>query len=196
MPRHYTVGGSSSSGGGGGGVLYSVSTPLTSVQSASTIIRPAGDKPARGGQPVQVSFVPVETADLDEPVAELDGNHNEIGGGGARHVSTIKIGDASQEGGAKKYNVVMPVAPTIRRQPSKETVHVDGWATDNEDDYAKSSSAASHRNTYTVGGLRGGGRNEHQQRRGAYSLMPAGVPAPQHPTGRPILSLSISPGAH
>ena len=132
-------------------VLYPVSTPLASLQkhqpgAAGGIIR----HERTSNPPVQVSFVPRESADLDEGDEDsgdlsddlsLDANHNDV-----RHISTIKIGSSSE--GLQKFS------PT--QTPKKFTSRIDAvWGSDVE--RGDQVDHARNKGGYAVGGLRGGG---------------------------------------
>lgn len=127
-------------------VLYPVSTPLASLQkhqpgAAGGIIR----HERTSNPPVQVSFVPRESADLDDDDSgdlsddDLDQNNND-----ARHISTIKIGSSSE--GLQKFAPMQP--------PKQFTSRIDAaaWGSDvDRVDHARKKGG------YAVGGLRSGG---------------------------------------
>ena len=142
-------------------VLYPVATPLASLLQKHQA-GAAGGNGGGGGiirhertsnAPVHVSFVPEESADLDdddELSDDVDVNHNDL-----RHVSTIKIGSSSE--GLGKFS-------PMQQQPPKElaTSRVEAaWGSDEDRggggggadhaDYARRGGHA------VVGGLRSGG---------------------------------------
>ena len=129
-------------------VLYPVSTPLAALQRMhqpeSGIIR----HERTSNPPVAVSFVPRESADLDEDSdeegglsdAELDANHNDV-----RHVSTIKIGSSSE--GVQKFSPAQPPKQFASRMEASSA-----WGSDEADHARRMGSPG-----YAVGGLRSGG---------------------------------------
>ena len=135
-------------------VLYPVSTPLAALQR----MHQPGAHAGNGGiirhertsnPPVAVSFVPRESADLDEDSdeggglsdAELDANHNDV-----RHVSTIKIGSSSE--GLQKFSPAQPPKQFASRMEAVSPA----WGSD-ETDRARAKGSPG----YAVGGLRSGG---------------------------------------
>ena len=133
-------------------VLYPVSTPLASLQkhqpgAAGGIIR----HERTSNPPVQVSFVPEESADLDDGDEDsgdlsddgLDANHNDV-----RHISTIKIGSSSE--GLQKFSPMQP--------PKQFTSRIDAaWGNDAADRGDQTDHAARKKGGYAMGGLRSGG---------------------------------------
>ena len=130
-------------------VLYPVSTPLAALQrlhqpgaAGGGIIR----HERTSNPPVAVSFVPRESANLDEDDeeslsdVEFDANHNDL-----RHVSTIKIGSSSE--GLQKFSPAQPPKQFASRMEASSA-----WGSD-EADHARGKGSSG----YAVGGLRSGG---------------------------------------
>ena len=128
-------------------VLYPVSTPLAALHKHQPgIIR----HERTSNPPVQVSFVPRESADLDEAdedsssdLSELDANHNDV-----RHISTIKIGSSSE--GLQKFSPAQPPKHFASRMS-------DGTAWGSDADQTDRARTTTKVGGYAVGGIRSGG---------------------------------------
>ena len=114
--------------------VYTVSTPLSTIQRSNHLITTRSANPT-------VNFVPEEVADLNDPPSVcMDQNGNDVAGL-TKHVSTIKIGNrktsSSSSGSNGSGTSATSLPPSSGRTPhnlsrdfnsSRESIRYEDWS--------------------------------------------------------------------